>query len=88
MARFERSTIPDHEGTRNVVLRFLKIITPVKCVMPHYDGYIGCPKEGDLYQRTTLNTLKLVEPVWSVDVDNSKGVMLRGLRLLWDTKVF
>jgi hypothetical protein len=29
------------------VLRLLKIITPVKCVIPLYDGYICCPKEAD-----------------------------------------
>jgi hypothetical protein len=47
LARFERSTLPDHRGTRTVVLRFLKIITPAKCVTPGYDGYICEPKEGD-----------------------------------------
>ena len=53
LARFERSTLPGHEpqGTRTVVLRFLKIITPVKYVTPDYDGYIGEPKEGELYRR-------------------------------------
>ena len=86
LARFERSTLPEHDGTRTVVLRFLKIITPVKCVIPHYDGYIGFPKEGDLYRRTTKYTLSMDQPVWSVNIDNSKGAMLRGLRFLWDTK--
>ena len=38
---------------RTFVLRFLKIITPVKCVMPLYDGYVKCPKEGELFQRGT-----------------------------------
>jgi hypothetical protein len=34
LARFELSTLPDHEGTRTIVLRFLKIITPVKVSFP------------------------------------------------------
>ena len=42
LVRFEHSTCPDHIGTRTVVLRFLKIITSVKCV----DGFICYPKEG------------------------------------------
>ena len=79
MARFERSTLPDHEGTRTVVLRFLKIITPVKCVTPGYDGYLFFPMEGELYQRIRHTS----ELVWSVNID--KGATIRGLQLLWDT---
>ena len=46
LARFERSTFPEHKGTRTVVLRFLKIILPLKCVIPLYDGYVVPSKEG------------------------------------------
>jgi len=81
LVRFERSTLPDHEGTRTVVLRFLKIITPVKCVIPHYDGYIMPPKEGELHQRTPI--VKSNPPVWSLNIDK-KGAMGLALRLLWD----
>ena len=52
LARFDRSTFPDHEGTRIVVLRFPKIITPVNCVISNYDNYVCCPKERELYWRT------------------------------------
>ena len=88
LARFERSTHPDHKGTRTVVLRFLKINTPVKCVIPFYDGYIRQPKEGELLRRFTSDSKearmdKLNPPVWSVDID--KSAFLRGLQLLWDT---
>ena len=81
LARFERSTLPEHAGTRTIVLRFLKIITPVKCVMPHYDNYIAFPKEGELYQRTRKRTSYW--QVWSVNVDQPKP-MARIFRLLWD----
>ena len=80
LARFERSTNPDHKGTRTVVLRFLKIITPVKCVVPNYDGRICCPREGELYRRTKNNT----ESEWSVDIDKFNSIMTRCFRLLWD----
>jgi len=85
LARFERSTLPDHKGTRTVVLRFLKIITPVKCVIPNYDGFIVPPKEGELHRKFNTRGAndKSNQPVWSVDID--KSVMLRGFQLLWDT---
>ena len=82
MVRFERSTLPEHEGTRTVVLRILKIITPVKCVIPLYEGYIAPPKEGELHRRTEKSVHILDPPAWSANVDES--VMLGGLRLLWD----
>jgi hypothetical protein len=84
LARFERSTLPDHIGTRTVVLRFLKIITSAKCVIPLYDGYIGPTKEGELYSKRFKNVIDISNPpVWSANID--KSVVLRGLRLLWDT---
>ena len=66
------------------MLRFLKIITPVKCVIPLYDDYIRCPKEGELYQRVSM---KSQVQAWSVNIDviqHKKKLMQRGLRLLWD----
>jgi hypothetical protein len=82
LARFERSTLPDHKGARIVVLRFLKIITPVKCVIPLYDHHIRFPKEGELFQKVSSR-----DQVWSVDIDlfryRNKHI-LRGLQLLWD----
>jgi len=55
LARFERSTLPEHKGTRTIVLRFLKIITPVKCVIPLdvHDDYMYYPKEGELHRRVS-----------------------------------
>ena len=85
MARFERSTLPEHKGTRTVVLRFLKIITPVKCMIPHYDGNIVKPEEGELYRRYPRYTMHNPNPrVWNVDIDNREGYFARGFRLLWD----
>ena len=77
MARLERSTLPEHKGTRTVALRFLKIIEPVKCVIPLYDGHVCCPKEGELQRRA--------DKVWNLDIDTSKDVK-QGLQLLWNTQ--
>jgi hypothetical protein len=83
LARFERSTLPDHKGTRTIVLRFLKIITPVKPTIHSYDDHVCFPKEGEFYQRRGRGN-KLCKP-WSVNIDKSNATMLRGFRLLWDT---
>ena len=86
MARFERSTLLEHEGTRTVVLRFLEIITPVKCVIPLYDGYLSFPEEGELFQKSYRKKIKDNINVWSIDIDKSteSKVSKRGLQLLWD----
>ena len=78
LARLERSTLPEHRGTRTIVLRFLKIITPVKCVIPNYDDYISYPKEGELHQRPG-------KKVWSLNIDKKKSSSGPGLKLFWDT---
>lgn len=91
LVQFEHSTLPNHDGTRTVVLRYLKI-TPVKCVKSHYDGRIVQPKEGELHRRFTKRKgIKVTDKldrnqllVWSVNIDKPKGHMIRGLRLLWD----
>ena len=77
--------LPEHKGTTTVVLRFLKIITPVKCVIPHYEGHISCPMEGELYQRHPAGP-KARQKVWSVNIDKSVGPESArlGLKLLWD----
>ena len=85
LVRFERSTLPEHKGTRTVVLRFLKIITPVKCVIPFHDSHIVSPEEGELYRRRRVGKpIDLLNPpVWSVNID--KSVTFRSFQLLWDT---
>ena len=86
-SRFERSTLPEHKGTRTVVLRFLKIITPVDCVIPLYDGYLCWPKEGELLQKYILKSFPKSDiKVWSFDIDKSTVITTkRGFQLLWDT---
>jgi hypothetical protein len=84
LVRFERSTLVEHNGRRTVVLRFLKMLTPVKCVIPSYDGFIHLPKEGQLHQKAGRFA---GQGVWNVDIDKeSKGPrsIIRGLQLLWD----
>ena len=84
LARFERSTLEKHKGTRTVVLRFLEIITPVKCVMPLYDGHIMRPKKGELYRRSPQNSIIIKNQVWSVNIDKPRRGVKPGFLLLWD----
>ena len=80
LVRSERSTLPDHKDTRTVVIRFPKVITPVKCVIHFYDGYyIAPPQERELHRRTFRS---FYHQVWSVNNDNPKTILIRGLRLL------
>ena len=84
LARFERSTFPEHEGTKTVVLRFVKTIIPAKCVIPNYDGYICCPKEGELYQKLGNGAR---QKVWSVNIDQKQkrfSSIEPAIQLLWD----
>ena len=86
LARFERSTLPDHKGTRTVGLRFLKIITPIKCLIPFYDGNIVQPEEGKLHRRISQSPYKTDRRAWSVNIDDKgkKSSLAQGLQLLWD----
>jgi hypothetical protein len=86
LVRFERSTLPAHQGTRTVVLRFLKIITPVKCVFPLYNSYIVPPEEGEFHRRSPPFRTKALDHqrVWSVNIDKKNQLVAAGLQLLWD----
>ncbi|GBE88081.1 hypothetical protein SCP_1203100 [Sparassis crispa] len=54
--RFERT---DDKPPR-LSLRILKILEPVKCVDPSYDGWVSMPREGELHVRD--------HQVWTVDL--------------------
>lgn len=76
---FECSTLPEHKGTRTLVIRILDILKPIACVIPDYDGWVPIPKKGEL--------LKVGQhKVWSRDVDNPAAYM-RSLALLWPKAV-
>lgn len=77
LARFEPSTLPDHKGTRTIVLRFLKIlvITPVKCVIPHLDSYIRQPKEGELHWRFRRAMRPSAWIPWGLNIDKPNSTV-------------
>lgn len=65
---FERSNLPDHRGTRTLVMRILKITTPVISLLSNYTGGVPKPVEGELVmKRATLRNSRV--EFWSIDVD-------------------
>lgn len=67
LARFERCTFQEHKGTKIVMLRFLKIITPLS---------ESCPfMMAAFVAQGTESFIKDLEiTLWSVNIDKSKGV--------------
>ncbi|KAF5388286.1 hypothetical protein D9615_000824 [Tricholomella constricta] len=60
MARFEISTLPQHQSSPTLVLRILEFLTPVKCVIPAYDYHIQEPTVGAFYAFAgSLYTIRL-----------------------------
>jgi hypothetical protein len=83
LARFEPSALPQHADTRTVVLRVVQELTPVRCLRPHYDGYIERPRQDHLFTKQFHGKLR----PWSIDIDSpDKGKLLTtGLKLIWDS---
>jgi hypothetical protein len=72
VVRFELSTLPEHSGSQQVVVRCLKFQDPVTCVIPNYDGWVPLPQEGELlYRRRPL--------AFSTDQDTPRSRVLKYL---------
>ncbi|TFK53887.1 hypothetical protein OE88DRAFT_1625265 [Heliocybe sulcata] len=81
LVQFERSTLPEHKGTRTVVLRILKVITKSE----GSDDASWMPEPQD----DSLDMTEIHEHCWSWNVDQpSRGVPLgasaKALRILFD----
>jgi hypothetical protein len=74
---FERSNLPQHKGTRTVVIRIVKIISPVTCLYPNYNGPVTLPVEGELVHRN--HKLRGLQP-YSFNVDFRRYM---GLQMLF-----
>ena len=69
-ARFEQSYLPEHQGTRTVVLRVLDVLEPVRKVDENYDGKVPVPAAGSLVFRT--HQQRGSKP-WSLCLDKRAG---------------
>ncbi|TFK52965.1 hypothetical protein OE88DRAFT_1656677 [Heliocybe sulcata] len=88
LVQFERSTLPQHKGTRTVVLRIVKLIHLTKS-----EGFDASrmpePKDGDLLMTRSVGRHWIP---WSVDVDRpqpgseSRGPSSRALSILFDNE--
>ncbi|KAF8209446.1 hypothetical protein K438DRAFT_1960446 [Mycena galopus ATCC 62051] len=75
VVRFEVSPLPEHANGR-VVLRVVKMIEPPKLRIPHYDGYLPRPTEGELIYRPGQGRRVAVKP-WSRSLASRLGEPLR-----------
>lgn len=74
--RFELSDLPEHAGTPTLVIRVLKLLEPVKHLIPGYDGSVMVPEEGALVSRTMgVKGSKKRASSWRLD--RSPGIALR-----------
>ncbi|KAF5376475.1 hypothetical protein D9615_008623 [Tricholomella constricta] len=71
LLRFERSTLPEHAGSDVVVIRVLKILEPLKVVIPMYDMAVPMPCEGELLQIRYRNKNR----PYSMDLNNPTSSM-------------
>lgn len=66
-----------NEGTSKLVIRVKRITSPVKALLPGYDGWLPKPEEGQLIMRRQRDGR--LEP-WSFDIDKQgKTTGLEGL---------
>jgi hypothetical protein len=65
-----------HRGTRTLIIRILKIVSPIQRMIPDYDGFITCPTEGDLVMQRGYQSYAKPR---AIDVDNEKYATFRTL---------
>jgi len=60
-----------HRGTRTLIIRILKIVSPIQRMIPDYDGFITWPTEGGLVMYRGMPR--------AIDVDDEKYATFRAL---------
>ncbi|TFK52153.1 hypothetical protein OE88DRAFT_1657236 [Heliocybe sulcata] len=83
LVHFERSTLPEHKGTRTVFLRIVKIIELTKSDDSDDDRGPPAPKEGGLVMNRRRGDRHWTP--WSVDVDEPHSSS-KALRILFDNE--
>ncbi|KAG6871823.1 hypothetical protein C0995_016112 [Termitomyces sp. Mi166 len=70
LLRFERSTLAQHHGTRDVVLRVLKVLDPITLNNPAYDAYVPLPEAGTLLLLRKLSEVFVLS--WNLEDENDQ----------------
>ncbi|KAF8875856.1 hypothetical protein BD779DRAFT_1562357 [Infundibulicybe gibba] len=83
LAQLRPSTLPEHAGRDVLVMQILKIVQPVTCAVPGYDGYMPQPEEGALLHHRSIRNRHLPPQPWICDLDDGSLLSL-GLRALRD----
>ncbi|KAF5377923.1 hypothetical protein D9615_006760 [Tricholomella constricta] len=83
LVRFELSPFPEHARPAPrppvIVLRVLKILSPIKVILPQYDMYVPVPVEGALLEKKSPRGLS--NRVFSIDLERARKVH-RNLNIL------
>ncbi|KAF8870133.1 hypothetical protein BD779DRAFT_620275 [Infundibulicybe gibba] len=82
LAQLQVSTRPEHTGRNVLVMKISKIIEPVTCTIPGYDGYVPQPEEGSLLSHRSAPGHRIRSQLWIHDLDKdlSSSAGLRALR--------
>jgi len=65
-----------HRGTRTLIIRILKIVSPIQRMIPDYDGFMTWPTEGGLVMQRGHQTYTMPR---AIDVDDEKYATFRAL---------
>jgi hypothetical protein len=71
---FERSSLPQHQGTRTVVIRIVKITSPVTRTDPNDKDPIPLPAEGELARRICRG--RIIPASFNVDTKAYAGLKM------------
>ena len=80
---FERSTLPEHVGTRTVVIRVLDILDPIEPIDPAYDRRLAPPQQGELLYTLSGKAISF-QLDGGIKGSRGKDALLSMLRLLWE----
>ena len=83
LARFEKSTLPEHMHRRAVVLRILDILSPINCVILDYDFNVQMPEAGQLNAKRKLSGRYGRYHPWSLDISDGTSSAAKCLRQLF-----
>ncbi|KAJ3513801.1 hypothetical protein NLJ89_g2743 [Agrocybe chaxingu] len=70
--RFELSTLPEHEGTPVLVLRFLELLEPIRHLIPNAEQVAPVPEAGSLFYKSSRGGLhhKGLPKPWKYRLNN------------------
>lgn len=79
MCRFEKSLEPLCGGIDTVVLRIVKVTTPITCSIPGYDNHLPIPQEGALVMHRGAGRFLSGLKTWRLSLPMAKRQVVQDL---------